>query len=600
MRAAADRDDGTAGAPGLWRLDARPDLLARSAADWRELACAADTAKRSMDAASGTLLQRWRGESAEHYGRHRDDLAGALDAVAEVAGRIAATVDDVAGVLSTAQDQLDSSWATLRRTLPDPTTDPAEYQDPATAARVALAAAGATETREYADGRLAALVGVLDGLRQQLLPRVVRVGFDDGESAAWLRQPEPTRAGRIIVDGDRVVVNATGGGDHVTVSADARTGEQVVEIGGVVRRLPAGASVVVRAAGGDDIITVAPGSAVPIMLLAGAGDDRIRAGAGDDALLGLSGRDTIEAGDGADRVSGGAGADYIDGQGGNDRLDGGQGDDTLYGLAGTDLLRGGSGRDYLDGGPAADRVDGGSDDDVVVGGRGVDSLSGGAGDDTLYDGDGGDVVLGQAGHDRAVTQRPDATGGAVDSFLCIEGSPEFVARVQSDVDALRASERGALMFDALRRAHDDSRSPVADSPILGDLVNDGHAVTIRETDSGNGYADRDRGASGQIRATVDYNPRFDDLDRNPPVPPIVVLYHELAHVYDFFRDTVAGGEYTGADNHGAPNFERVAVGLPIDHDGDPSTGSRIDPRHPFEYTENGLRDEFGRPLRTFY
>ena len=85
-----------------------------------------------------------------------------------------------------------------------------------------------------------------------------------------------------------------------------------------------------------------------------------------------------------------------------------------------------------------------------------------------------------------------------------------------------------------------------------------------------------------------------------PVPPVVVLYHELAHVYDYFNGTLAGGVYTGADNPGVPNRERAAVGLPFDHDADPDTAERMDPRHPFEFTENGLRDEFDRPVRTFY
>jgi len=80
----------------------------------------------------------------------------------------------------------------------------------------------------------------------------------------------------------------------------------------------------------------------------------------------------------------------------------------------------------------------------------------------------------------------------------------------------------------------------------------------------------------------------------------VVLYHELAHVYDYFHDTLAAGTYEGADNPGVPNAEREAVGLPIDHDGDPDTPDTLDPDHPFELTENGLRDEFGLTPRLRY
>ena len=83
-------------------------------------------------------------------------------------------------------------------------------------------------------------------------------------------------------------------------------------------------------------------------------------------------------------------------------------------------------------------------------------------------------------------------------------------------------------------------------------------------------------------------------------PPITVLYHELAHVYDFVHGTTAEGVYTGPDNPDVDNAERVAVGLPIDHDNNPSTPDQGDPRHPYDYTENGLRDELGTPRAPRY
>jgi hypothetical protein len=46
--------------------------------------------------------------------------------------------------------------------------------------------------------------------------------------------------------------------------------------------------------------------------------------------------------------------------------------------------------------------------------------------------------------------------------------------------------------------------------------------------------------------------------------------------------------------------ERQAVGLPVDHDGDPNTPPIVDPDHPIEYTENGLRRELGLPDRATY
>ena len=89
---------------------------------------------------------------------------------------------------------------------------------------------------------------------------------------------------------------------------------------------------------------------------------------------------------------------------------------------------------------------------------------------------------------------------------------------------------------------------------------------------------------------IGYNPTWDDLPRDQPAPPAVVLYHELAHIYDHFHGTVAAGTYEGADNQGVPNRERVAVGLPIDHDGDPVHRDRAGSRPP-------VRPDRERPAR---
>jgi Effector protein len=83
-------------------------------------------------------------------------------------------------------------------------------------------------------------------------------------------------------------------------------------------------------------------------------------------------------------------------------------------------------------------------------------------------------------------------------------------------------------------------------------------------------------------------------------PPSAVLYHEMAHVYDYMNDTLADGAYTGSDNPGVPNREREAAGLPIDEDNDPNTPNQIYSEHPYALTENGLRDEMGAPHRDAY
>ena len=86
---------------------------------------------------------------------------------------------------------------------------------------------------------------------------------------------------------------------------------------------------------------------------------------------------------------------------------------------------------------------------------------------------------------------------------------------------------------------------------------------------------------------------------------MVVFFHEMAHTTESFYDNIDAREYTGADNlygtgHGPANYERTAVGLPIDHDGDPSTPNIRDPKHPYGQTENALREELGVDQRPAY
>jgi hypothetical protein len=130
-----------------------------------------------------------------------------------------------------------------------------------------------------------------------------------------------------------------------------------------------------------------------------------------------------------------------------------------------------------------------------------------------------------------------------------------------------------------------------------DAIAERGAITIVETIGGNGASLVT--ASDVESYLVDYNPtRVTAWDDRPPV---VGLYHELAHVYDFGHGIVAGGVYQGQDEpQPVPNLERVATGLPIhDRDGD-GVAESLDERHPEELTENALRDELGLAPRTAY
>jgi Ca2+-binding RTX toxin-like protein len=417
----------------------------------------------------------------------------------------------------------------------------------------------------------------------------------------------------MAIDGRDVVIVTGDGPDRVEISVDSITGEWIVAVNGTPTRYPAGTTMTVRTGDGDDEVIVAPGTPLRVTIFGGPGDDVIRGGDGDDVLHGEGGDDRIHGGAGEDRIWGGDGRDYIDAGPGADAVLGGRGNDTIYGMDGDDHLLGGPGNDYLEGGRGDDRLEGGRGNDALSGGLGDDTLLGGPAHDRVYPGPGRDTVEGGAGDDRVFLQGDDTVAGVermvmvelrtVGNFIRIEGSPTFVDRVRADLDMLRGSPRGQALLAALAAHHRESRSPLADVPVLGRLAPAGDTVTIREhvshsREEDNSFAYRDEAARTPGRQLlVEYQVDLYDVDDGPP---ITVLYHELAHVYDFAHETVADGVHSGSDNPGVENSERVAMGLPIDHDGDPRTPRQLDPRHPYDYTENALRDEIGAPRSPEY
>jgi len=409
----------------------------------------------------------------------------------------------------------------------------------------------------------------------------------------------------VMGDGHDVTIETGGGHDRVEIRVDPSTDERVVVVNGVGTRYPPGANIIVRTGDGNDEVIVDPGTRMRVTLFGGPGDDVLRGGDGDDVIQGEAGNDRLHGGDGNDRISGGVGRDYIDAGAGDDTVTGGRGNDTVYGLSGDDRISGGGGNDYLEGGTGDDAIEGGHGNDTISGGRGADTMFGGPADDRLYAGAGRDTVDGGGGVDTAYAEAEDAVRAervvtvelrAVGAFITIEGSPEFVERVRCDLDMLRASPRGQAMLAALDAGARRSRSRLAGVPVLGRLVNQGDTLTIleyvsasREEDNSYAHRDVERIRRGR-QMVVEYQT---DLDHVHEGPPITVLYHELAHVYDYVHGTTAGGTHTGPDNPGADNAERVALGLPIDHDNDRSTPDQLDPRHPYDYTENALREEMG-------
>jgi Ca2+-binding RTX toxin-like protein len=653
----------------LWRLDARPDLLDAAAGVWRATGQDAATALALLDAAARPVTgAAWTGDAADSYQWHRGRLGRDLDTVARLAPATAARYEAMAALLRRGQDLLDDAWSRVAALVPHRRTGTGVTFSPADQAQADTVGHAVADAAAIRAEVVQALVVQDAALRTSRPPwSLISTQWAEivaGRVEGWRAATEPATGVDVITAGS-VVVNATVGDDVVTVRTEP-DGSRIVLVGGVPVRVPAGARLVVRTGAGNDAVRVEGAGAVTVLagsgddtleggsgndtLLAGAGSDHVRAGAGDDLvslgpwrggdpqaetaaleggadrlwgsagaevtdggegddlLFGGGGDDVISAGGGADTVDGGDGedrlagnggddtlfggdsADHLDGGSGDDRLDGGEGGDVLYGLSGRDTLIGGAGGDYLEGGTGDDVLDGGTGQDVLSGGRGDDVLIGGAGDDVVYSGAGADSVLGGEGRDTLYGQGEDTAAGVeqlvavqssagLDGFVRIEGDAEYVERVQADLDLLSASPDGRQMLAGLQA----TGAPLVIRPELGD---NGHATPGPP-------------------AAVLYNPAWGDVHDGRP--PVVTLFHELAHVYDFTHGTFNPQAYNGAsgrdvDGYGNPvtNYERQATGLPIDDDGDPVTANRIDPRHPVQLTENGLRAEMHLAHRDTY
>jgi hypothetical protein len=393
------------------------------------------------------------------------------------------------------------------------------------------------------------------------------------------------RSGRTVVDlgkGDNQAYISQGRNGGLTISSDGHT------VNLTARQAK---NVVIRGGEGNDRIIVMDPKVKANL--------RLEGGNGNDILIGGAGRNTLVGGNGDDYLQGGARADTFEG---------GAGRDVMYGLGGSDRMRGGADRDYMDGGEGADTLDGGLGNDQVIGGGGDDTLEGGAGDDALVGSRGRDRVSGGAGRDKLYVQGDDFVAGAsqaedtvttvnldtrnsagkpLGSSIKIEGDPVFQARVQSDLDALRALPEGQELLAALDRS--------------------GRTTTIKPTGEGSAAIPSDKsedihtwlkpdGTPGRGADTdVYYKTTGEWVSRNAEdwqvPPPGAVLFHELVHAYNFSTGTRARGTTENVENS-----ELAATGLPYDHDGDPSTPHQL----PGHTSENRFRELLNLPIRKEY
>lgn len=578
-----------------WLIEASPARLESAALAWRRFAAVAERIVGDIDAPTQSVYDGgWAGQTADEFDRHRRRLTADLRATGELAHRQADELVRSAVALRTGQARLDDALARLTDRIRAEWSPDGSYvtffpQDQAQVQLLVQGAADARSLRERIDADLLSAEIELHRLRAEW--ELIAQGWEATANGAtpYALPPEATGTS-VLRAGNTTIINTGPGDDTVVVGLDRSTGHQIIEVNGVPYRFAPGVSVVVRTGEGRDAITVTSTATLRLTLLGGAGADTIDGGDGNETILGHTGDDRIHAGSGDDRVAGGAGRDYIDGYRGHDRLAGGAGDDVVYGLSGADRISGGVGRDYLEGGTGADVIDGGDGADILSGGRDRDVLRGGSGQDHLYAGPGRDTVAGGTGNDTGYVDRPDAHGGVeqvvtvelrnLGQRIRIEGSDEFVERVQADLELLRSSPTGQQMLAAV------------------DPDGGGGTLIIRETGAGNEAEWRVGGLPWhEDTYTVSYNP--DALAAADQRPPIVGLAHELGHVYDYRYHTGAPGVYQGADNPNVDNRERAVVGLPVDLDED-GRPDGLWGSHPHQLTENALRREMGWPERTRY
>jgi hypothetical protein len=485
-----------------------------------------------------------------------------------------------------------------------------------------------------------------NGEAQQFIPTIPYIGHDvldlysigrhlaswAGDVARAFRQADSDGDGTVD-DSLLASVARLGNGTFTIIRVNGRvvvdTGDGDDQVS--VVNVPGGVRITVN--GVSQVLTGADAAAIILRL--GGGNDRIEVSTDVDVrftLEGQDGNDFLESGAGDDTIRGGEGRDYIDGFSGDDEIDGGDGHDVIYAGDGNDTVAGGSGVDYLEGGAGDDTLLGGRDHDILSGGDGADRLDGQGGDDAIYTGAGSDratdhqgtnTVYGQPIDDvwdpvqGSATNRTvivDLSGLPGDAAIRIDpdASPRFRQRIMQDLSMLRSSPNGRMMLLALDDIHNDTRAIAADWPVLGGIAYQGDTITIREypgNDNSNSSYDGapfDLWRSNEIQQSRNivemypgsYTPDAHNINWQE-IPPVAVFYHELAHQYDFGYETGLDGEYP-EPNGPQRNLERQAVGLPVDHDDDPNTPEQVDPDHPIEYTENGLRREMGLPDRTTY
>lgn len=318
----------------------------------------------------------------------------------------------------------------------------------------------------------------------------------------------------------------------------------------------------VRTGSGDDRVHVATAVANQVVLETGDGDDIIQVEGLHAAGNAAVGRVVVDAGPGNDlietirllqaEIDAGAGNDTVHSGATHAFIYAGEGEDTVKVLEGRAVI------EALDG---HNRITTGMLDDRLYGDARAITPEGGFTAPVLYD--------------LAQTTLP---ADYLKTFL-VQGDAHYIEKVNRQLNMLRASPAASVLLHDL--VANDARVVISSIEALDNAYAD--------YDPGQGdpaIRDGKRGARA-LNCRIGYNP----LAQRPGTPSLVMLYHELCHVWNFVTGSVT------------QDPERQAVGLDaraqgFDYDDDPATPP--DTSNPFPFNENALRFELGLPARQTY
>ncbi len=434
------------------------------------------------------------------------------------------------------------------------------------------------------------------------------------------------------------VLKAKGGSNSIEISKAEHDG-LTVRVDGQEHTFTAeeAKKLIIDGGSGDDSIIADRDVVRSLHIVGGKGNDSIRGGGGNDLIFDNYGSNSINAGAGDDKIianhldyeddqvvedsnkgffgrlfdklfgdpeytgnniNGGGGNDYIEGGFGDDYINGGAGNDVIYGLDGSDVINAGRGRDYVDGGLGDDTINAGSGNDMVFGGKGNDQINASSGENVIAGGKGKDTINAGWSSSHISTDGKDdinAHGSVIEtvkkmsvpSNFKVEGDEAFKARVESDYETLSSIAPGQAMLRA-----------ISDS---------GKDVTTKEVNGGNycsyswdGVLNDDRTANSGSDSSIGYNRSRIRIGTEGwgERPPLVRLFHEMAHSYDAANGILDGNwyNYDGTDakegDAGAvKGAELQAVGLDV--------GANVE-LNPEGVSENDMRRYLGLDTRPRY